>query len=69
VTTLPDEPVNGEPVNAEPVGAEPRSSRRGRRVSTEPPPGTDPQPQREPPRHRADENDERLKADKPPHWQ
>ncbi len=39
-----------------------------RRVTTGPIPGTDPTPQPEPDRHAEDENDERLRADKPPHW-
>lgn len=39
-----------------------------RRVTTEAIAGTDPNPQKEPPRHAENENDERLKADKPPHW-
>ncbi len=42
--------------------------RKHRRVTTEPVPGSDPTPQPEPPRHSENENDERLKADKPPHW-
>lgn len=39
-----------------------------RRVTTEPVPGSDPNPAPEPPRHAPDENDERLRDDKPPHW-
>lgn len=39
-----------------------------RRVRTEAPAGSDPSPAREPERHDAGENDERLRADKPPHW-
>lgn len=39
-----------------------------RRVTTEPPPGSDPTPTPEAPRHRAAENDEQLRRDKPPHW-
>jgi hypothetical protein len=39
-----------------------------RRVTTEPVPGSDPNPAPEPPRTSGRENDERLKADKPPHW-
>lgn len=39
-----------------------------RRVTTEPPAGSDPTPAPEPPRHASTENDERLKGDKPPHW-
>jgi len=42
--------------------------RRGRRVRTTPPEGSDPTPQPEPPRHTSTENDERLKGDKPPHY-
>ena len=43
--------------------------RRTRRVTTDAPAGSDPSPASEPPRHAATENDERLKGDKPPHWQ
>jgi hypothetical protein len=39
-----------------------------RRVTTQPIAGTDPSPQAEPPRHAENENDDRLRADKPPHW-
>jgi hypothetical protein len=39
-----------------------------RRVTTEPPDGSDPTPSSEPPRHRLDENDDRLNAEKPPHY-
>jgi len=39
-----------------------------RRVTTPPPPGSDPAPSREPERHRLDENDDRLRAEKPPHY-
>ena len=42
--------------------------RKHRRVTTQAVPGSDPTPQPEPPRHSESENDERLKADKPPHW-
>jgi hypothetical protein len=37
-------------------------------VTTEPPLGTDPKPAPEPDRHTLRENDERLKAEKPPHY-
>jgi hypothetical protein len=60
----PREPESGEVASAEPV---PRRRTR-RRVSTEPAPGSDPTPQKEPPRHSENENDERLKRDTPPHW-
>jgi hypothetical protein len=56
---------------AQPDGAahpdEPRR-RKHRRVTTKAVPGTDPEPQKEPPRHEGGENDERLRQDKPPHW-
>jgi hypothetical protein len=39
-----------------------------RRATTPPPPGSDPTPLPEPPRGSGTENDERLKADKPPHY-
>ncbi|MGE3193156.1 MAG: hypothetical protein AB7K08_06790 [Microbacteriaceae bacterium] len=39
-----------------------------RRVTTPPPDGSDPTPSSEPPRHRLDENDDRLNAEKPPHY-
>ncbi|MBH0098475.1 hypothetical protein I6E68_04880 [Salinibacterium sp. NSLL150] len=39
-----------------------------RRVTTAPPAGSDPHPPAEPERHQVNENDERLKGDKPPHW-
>lgn len=42
--------------------------RRRRRVTTPSPEGSDPTPISEAPRHRAPENDQRLRADKPPHW-
>lgn len=42
--------------------------RKNRRVSTRAVPGSDPSPQPEPRRHADNENDDRLKADKPPHW-
>ncbi|WP_413316697.1 hypothetical protein AA0Z99_08650 [Agrococcus sp. 1P02AA] len=40
--------------------------RRGRRVSTEPPPGYTGEPSQE--RQQSSENDARLRADVPPHW-
>jgi hypothetical protein len=45
-----------------------RPRRPGRRVTTEPPPGSDPNPEREPERHAETENDERLTREKPPHY-
>jgi hypothetical protein len=42
--------------------------RGGRRVSTDPVPGSDPTPAPEPPRHASAENDAQLRADVPPHW-
>lgn len=40
--------------------------RRGRRVSTEPPPGYTGEPATE--RQQSSENDARLRGDVPPHW-
>jgi len=37
-------------------------------VTTEPPPGSDPHPEPEPSTSSGSENDERLKAEMPPHW-
>lgn len=54
-------PVTGDPAHR-------AGRRRGRRVRTEPPAGSDPTPSPEPPRHASTENDEQLKRDKPPHW-
>ncbi|NRD26977.1 hypothetical protein [Frigoribacterium sp. VKM Ac-2836] len=42
--------------------------RAGRRVSTDPVPGSDPTPAPEPDRQGSSENDRRLRADVPPHW-
>ncbi|MER3387836.1 MAG: hypothetical protein RIC81_01545 [Microcella pacifica] len=42
--------------------------RSARRATTAAPPGSDPVPSAEPSRHRVDENDERLRAEKPPHY-
>jgi hypothetical protein len=50
------------------LDADPPAPRRRRRVTTPPPAGSDPTPISEAPRHRASENDQRLRADKPPHW-
>lgn len=43
-------------------------ARHRRRVTTEPPAGSDPKPDPEVGGHAANENDEQLKRDKPPHW-
>lgn len=73
---------DGPPDGADPDGSvfdaelarEPKSEdelkreRRHRRVSTELVRGSDPNPQPEPPRYSQNENDDRLKAEKPPHW-
>ncbi|MGV8851176.1 MAG: hypothetical protein ACOH1M_01245 [Rhodoglobus sp.] len=51
----------------EKAGVRPQVRKR-RRVTTAPPAGSDPHPTGEAERHAANENDERLKGDKPPHW-
>jgi hypothetical protein len=53
----------------ESLDREGKPRRRSRRVTTEVPAGSDPSPAPEPPRHASTENDDRLKRDKPPHWQ
>ena len=52
------------------TGSRPRAARtrRRRRVTTDAPPGTDPTPSSEPPRHALNENDQRLREEKPPHY-
>ncbi len=42
--------------------------KRRRRVTTQPPEGSDPTPATEPPRHARGENDDRMRGDKPPHY-
>lgn len=42
--------------------------RSGRRVTTDPAPGSDPNPAPVDRRRDSGDNDSRLKADKPPHW-
>jgi hypothetical protein len=42
--------------------------RMNRRATTQPAPGSDPRPAPEPARHTLTENDDRLKAEKPPHY-
>ena len=61
----PDPDPVGDGV-AEPV--ETRRPRHRKRVTTDAPAGTDPTPSSEPPRHALDENDQRLREDKPPHY-
>jgi hypothetical protein len=56
----------GDGTVVEPV--ETRRPRRRKRVTTDVPPGTDPTPSSEPPRHALDENDQRLRDEKPPHY-
>jgi len=46
----------------------PAPRRKHRRVTTQPVPGTDPNPTPEPARSTGTENDARLKQDVPPHW-
>jgi hypothetical protein len=55
-------------VDASHPEAEERREKPRRRVVVPPPEGTDPSPVAEPERHDATDNDERLKADKPPHY-
>ncbi|WAB80443.1 hypothetical protein OVN18_07615 [Microcella daejeonensis] len=75
MSTAPAQPADGaRDATAEPAGtaghpAPERPVRRPRRrATTPPPPGSDPAPAPEPERHRLDENDDRLRAEKPPHY-
>jgi len=61
------EPVETPPIEPDPTPAT-RRPRHRKRITTEPPPGTDPTPSSEPPRHALDENDQRLRDEKPPHY-
>ena len=65
--TTPDPDAVAEPDGAAPASA-PVRQRIRRRVTTPPPDGTDPTPAPEAPRHPGNENDERMRADKPPHY-
>ncbi|MEL0626229.1 hypothetical protein V6245_04635 [Salinibacterium amurskyense] len=67
-SSLEPEPVAS--VETEPVAETTSRAKRSksRRVTTPPPAGSDPHPTGEPKRHQNNENDERLKGDKPPHW-
>jgi hypothetical protein len=65
-TATPSEPAHRADANVGEVLG--RRARHRRRVTTEPPVGSDPAPDPEPPRHSSTENDEQLKRDKPPHW-
>ncbi|HTL42107.1 MAG TPA: hypothetical protein VL294_11605 [Pseudolysinimonas sp.] len=59
----------GEADAAEGAETQPeRRPRHRRRVTTDVAPHVDPTPASEPARHRADENDDRLRAEKPPHY-
>lgn len=64
--TKPFEPVHRG--KADPQLRVVPEGRHRRRVTTDPPPGSDPRPTPEAPRHSGTENDDRLKGDKPPHW-
>lgn len=66
--STPEEPTASNSDESAPE-AEPAPRRRQRRrVTTKAAPGSDPTPQKEPPRHSENENDERLRRDTPPHW-
>jgi hypothetical protein len=60
--------VTSVPVVAVPPPPAPIVRRRGRRVTTEPAPGSDPAPAPVDRRVDSHDNDARLRGDKPPHW-
>lgn len=69
VPTLPPQPAPPASAAPMPPGAGVAPPPTGpRRVTTDPVPGSDPNPEPEPSRHQPDENDERLRGDRPPHW-
>ena len=57
-----------DPALADNVPPQPRGRLPGRRARTAAPPGTDPAPAPEAPRHRDADNDDRLRREKPPHY-
>lgn len=61
----PDDATDGAQELAAPVRGRRRS---GRRVTTQPAPGSDPTPAPVDRRVDSTANDDRLRADKPPHW-
>jgi hypothetical protein len=56
------------PAQVDVAPAAPVIRRLPRRATTQPVPGSDPRPAPEPERHTLTENDDRLKAEKPPHY-
>jgi hypothetical protein len=65
------DPVSGLPPDAVvvvPPPPLPIVRRRGRRVTTDPAPGSDPAPAPADRRVDSHDNDARLRGDKPPHW-
>jgi hypothetical protein len=70
VPTDRDDPAQDPTSAVIPVPAPPSPvvRRRGRRVTTDPVPGSDPAPAPADRRVDSRDNDSRLKADKPPHW-
>ena len=65
--STPDSPDKA-PDKAPDVAQEEPPKKQRRRVHVPPPEGTDPHPEAEPERFPDDDNTDRLKADKPPHW-
>ncbi|MFV0433354.1 MAG: hypothetical protein ACK5LO_05175 [Leucobacter sp.] len=65
------EEPSGDPTarSGEPAGQPGETRRRPRRASLPAPAGSDPAPHDPPTERRSErENDERLRADRPPHW-
>ena len=66
---MPEQFVPSEPAHRADVPSDVPSGRgKHRRVTTDAPAGSDPNPAPEPARHASTENDDQLKRDKPPHW-
>jgi len=68
-TPEPEEGASSGPGGTGALSSTPKErATKGRRVKTDPPPGSDPNPAAEPERHAKGENDERMRGDKPPHY-
>ena len=67
-SSTPDERSGDSPAEIVERSASDETRPKRRRATTPPPPGSDPTPLPEPRRGTGTENDDRLKADKPPHY-
>lgn len=68
MSDTPGEPDARDTFVAHPTPPAPAVRKRGRRVTTQPVPGSDPTPAPIDRRVDSRENDARLRGDRPPHW-